>query len=129
MSTDQFRQDLKLATASLTAVGDPATKNALGEVFALFESAADAIDEASDELDDAVIGIEPERAAVVLGALQKAELLVAALRALANGVLAAHVPEEERGRVEALCVDVSASVQAAAQAVAEVTLEDVEEEH
>jgi hypothetical protein len=127
MSTDAIRQDLKLAAGSLAAIEDPATKLALGEVFALFEGVVDAIDEVGDELDDAVIGIEPERAAIIIGALQKAGLVVTALRALATGVLAAHVPEAERQQVEALCADVAASLQTAGAAVTEVTLEDVEE--
>jgi len=129
MSTDQLRHDLTLASNALAPIEDPATKNALGEILALFEGVADAIDEAGDELDDAVIGIEPERAALIVAALQKAGLVVTALRAVTTGTLAAHVPEEERRQVEALCADVSASIQIAAAAVAEVTLEDVEEEH
>lgn len=130
MSTDQLRQDLKLAPNSLAAVADPAVKNALGEIFALFEGVADAIDEVSDELDEVSIGIEPERAAIVLTALQKTELVVAALRAIATGPLAAHFSDTDKQQIEALCVETVTSVQAAVAAVAEVTLEDVvDEEH
>lgn len=129
MSTAQIREDLRLVKAeAVAAVADPATRHAFGELLALLEGLTDAVDEAGAELDDAIVGIEPERAAALLEAIGKGRLVAEALQALVTGSLAPHIPEEERGRVVLLTTDTIASLDAAAQSIGEITFEDVEDE-
>jgi hypothetical protein len=128
VSTEQLRQDLPLAKASLQAILDPAVKNAFGEVFALLEGCADAIDEIEVEIEDGAIGIEPERALLILAALDKAQLIVTAFGALIAGPLGSHVSDEDKTQIQALLVDGVASFQQAAIAVNEVTLQDIEDD-